>query len=77
MFWQVHKKLFKFSLLSNAIDRSMILLAETMIMAEISDRIISIIDNQYYRKYGILHDKSKVVYTLLILCFGSEIKKQN
>jgi len=23
--------------------------------------------------FGILHDKSKVVYTLLILCFGSEI----
>jgi len=24
--------------------------------------------------FGILHDKSKVVYTLLILCFGSEIR---
>jgi len=23
--------------------------------------------------FGILHNKSKVVYTLLILCFGSEI----
>ncbi len=34
VFWQVHEKLFKFSLLSDTTDRSMILLAETMIMAE-------------------------------------------
>ncbi len=33
VFWQVHEKLFKFSLLSDTTDRSMILLAETMIMA--------------------------------------------
>jgi hypothetical protein len=32
-------------------------------------RLSTIIDG----KIGILHDKLKVVYTLLILCFGSEI----